>query len=618
MKSDQNNNSNRVEKSFLRTYILIFLISIGLGFSLYSAYPMIKKISLLSGVISNSFAGPPPVIVLYTPNETTNYFSNSGGNYEILLKPWITYLVERKLPYVRTDVLNNLDIKSNSVLILASAVSLNQADRDKIMGFHKAGGSILTTWSTGTLNEKSSWVGWDFLRELGAEYVGESTSKNVGFIVTRGETPVTSSLPAGFRIQLNSNNEPILRFKNSESSAALLLNWDRIADKKSSGDSVVVFNEPQNGGGRVVCFGFPETVWEHNPIILYPILDDTFKWLKRIPSAIRSAWPNAMQSAHLLSMDTEQGFDGSQGFAKLLQARKMPATFFILTSQAKEFPETLDVLNRNFELGFHGDIHTAFKGQTFKEQSERIKTMRSDLDITLTNHQVIKGFRPPYEQYDSSTEEALYTSGFLYELVDPSSSNSRLPSITQVPIFDKARGLVVLARTQRDDFNLLNESIKNKQNQTEKLANMLKQDLEMVINDRGLGVLNIHSQNFTPNSPLEKAVESYLDTLYTKKDEVWIATGGAISKWWLDRSLVTISTNEKSRYMSLNLTVSGKNAIDKFAVIVMVPKRDLTPTINAAKVGIPKAKVEKLDALRYKILFPSLEPDSYQYEVAFE
>ena len=190
--------------------------------------------------------------------------------------------------------------------------------------------------------------------------------------------------------------------------------------------------------------------------------------------------------------------------------------------------------------------------------------------------------------------------------------------IPQVPIFDKAGGLVVLARTQRDDFNLLNESMNNKQNQTEQLTNMLKQDLEMVINDRGLGVLNIHSQNFTPNSPLERAVESYLDALYKKKDQIWIATGGAIAQWWLDRSHVAISTNEKSRHLQLNLTVSGKKAIDNFAVIMMVPKRDLAPSISALKVGIPKARVEKLDAFRYKILFPLMEPDNYQYEVTFE
>ncbi len=579
---------------------------------------MIKKVSFLSDVIAKSFGVRPPKIILYAPKETIKYFSDSGGNYEILLKPWIDYFRVNKLLYERTDNLNNLDVNSNSVLVLASAVSLTKSDRDKIMRFHKAGGSILTSWSTATLDEKASWVGWDFLRDLGAEYVGESTSKKTGFIVTRGETPVTSSLPAGFRIQLHSSDEPILRFKNSESSAGLLLNWDRIADRKSPGDTVVVFNEPQNGSGRVVCFGFPETVWEHNPIILYPILDDTFNWLKRIPITIRSAWPNAMQSAHLLSMDTEQGFNGSLGFAKLLQDRKMPATFFILTSQAKEFPETVKVLNSNFELGFHGDIHTAFKGQTFKEQSERIKVMRSDLDITIEKHQVVKGFRPPFEQYDSSTEEALYRSGFLYELVDPASTKSRLPSTTQVPIFDKSSGLVVLARTQRDDFNLLSESINNNQDQTEQLTIMLKEDLEMVINNRGLGVLNIHSQNFTPNSPLERAVESYLDTLFKKKDQIWIATSGAIAQWWLDRSRVTISTNAKSRHMLLNLTVSGNDAIDNFAVIMMVPKRDLAPSINALKVGIPKAKVEKLDAFRYKILFPLMSPENYQYEVTFD
>jgi hypothetical protein len=619
MKSNQNNdNSNEIKKSSSRSFLIIFLIGIGLSFSIYSSFPMIKKISFLSGVISKSFGGPPPKIILYTPKETSKYFSDSGGNYEILLKPWITYFVDSQLIYERTDNLDNLDEEPNSILVLASAVSLNQSDRNKIMYFHKSGGSILTSWSTGTLDESAAWVGWDFLKELGAEFVGESTTKKIGYFVTRGETPVTSSLPAGSRIQLRASNEPILRFKNSESSAVLLLNWDRIADKESSGNSVVVFNEPQNGSGRVVCFGFPETVWEDNPVILYPILDNTINWLKRIPSLIKSAWPNAMQGAQILSMDTEEGFNGSLAFARLLTDRKMPATFFILTSQAKQFPETLEILNRDFELGFHGDIHNSFKGQPLEEQAERIRIMRSDLDVTLTNHRVVKGFRPPFEQYDSSTEEVLSKSGFLYELVDPARTQSRLPFITQAPTFDQAAGLVVLARTQRDDFNLLKESIGGQLNQTKQLTKMLKQDLDMAINNRGLGVLNIHSQNFIANSPLAKAVESYLDTLETKKDQIWIATGGAIAQWWLDRSHVTISTTNKLNDIQLNLTVSGNRPVDRFALIMMVPKRDLTPSVNALKVGIPKVKIEKLDAFRYKILFPLLQPENYQYEITFD
>jgi hypothetical protein len=202
--------------------------------------------------------------------------------------------------------------------------------------------------------------------------------------------------------------------------------------------------------------------------------------------------------------------------------------------------------------------------------------------------------------------------------VDPARTQSRLPFTTQAPTFDQAAGLVVLARTQRDDFNLLKESIGGQLNQTKQLTKMLKQDLDMAINNRGLGVLNIHSQNFIANSPLAKAVESYLDTLETKKDQIWIATGGAIAQWWLDRSHVAISTTNKLNNMQLNLTVSGNRPVDRFALIMMVPKRDLTPSVNALKVGIPKVKIEKLDAFRYKILFPLLQPENYQYEITFD
>ena len=616
---DEPNTENRRQTSRgspFRSVLLLLAICAGIALAIGSSLPLLKNLEGFGNKATSLLNRAPANVLLFASPETSQYFLKSGGNYEQLLSQWTKYFTARNLDFKKIDNLAALGENPTATLVLASAVALNQAERETIMRHHAAGGSILSTWAAGTWDQSGQWTGWGFLNGLGAEFAGETTTQELGFLVVRGETPITGEIPAGQRLALSGLRESIIRFKDAQSAAVRLLNWDRIAKESAPDDGVVLFKEQSGRSGRVVIFGFPETAWSSTEQSLYRLIDGSLEWLERKPLIMRATWPEAKKAAQSISMDTEEGFINSLAFADLLKKKTLPATFFVLTEVAKQFPEVLAQLAAHFELGLHGDTHIGFKGQAAKIQNDRLATMRRDLQQVLPQHPLIKGFRPPLEEYDSTTEEALVKEDFLYEVVDPARSQSRLPFFAKTSVANKAE-LVVLPRTQRDDLNFFGQAATEPSQEQKKILQMLGQDLEMVLNNGALGVLSIHSQNFGPTSPLVSALPLFFDTLIARKDLLWLATAGEIAQWWTDRSRVSLKTLARGLTVELEVTVAGKQPVNKFALIVMTPTRGKPPRVESLKVGLPKPEIVELDPLRYRILFPALKPGNYSYEVSF-
>lgn len=599
-----------------RSVLLFLAICAGIALAVGSSLPLLKHLTTFGSKASSLLSRVRPDVLLYASPETSQYFLKSGGNYEQLLTQWTKYLSGRRSHFKQINDLAELGENPSATLVLASAVALNQAERQAIMRHHAAGGSVLSTWATGTWDQSGQWTGWGFLQGLGAEFAGETTTQELGFLIVRGETPITTDIPAGQRIALSGLRESIIRFKEPQAAAVRLLNWDRIARESGPDDGVVLFKDQPERGGRVVIFGFPETAWSSTEESLYRLIDGSLQWLDRKPLIVRAVWPEAKNSAQSISMDTEEGFLNSLAFADLLKEKKLPATFFVLTAVAKQFPEALTQLATHFELGLHGDIHTGFKGQSSKTQSDRLAAMRRDIQQTLPQQQAVKGFRPPLEEYDASTEEALVKNDFFYEVVDPARSESRLPFFAKTNVANKA-DLVVLPRTQRDDLNLLSQATLEQPHAQKKILQMLDGDLNMVLNNGALGVLSIHSQNFGPQSPLIQVLVPFFDTLIAYQDVLWIATAGEIAQWWTDRSRVALKTLARGLTVEVEVTISGSQPVNRFALIVVTPTCGKPPRVDSLKVGMPKPEIVALDPLRYRILFPTLKPGNYSYEVSF-
>ncbi len=552
-------------------------------------------------------------VILYASPHTKAYLQGIGGNYEVLLEPWRNYFSQRKFNFKEIQDETQLRKYKAGVLILPSSVALSASERNEIMAFHASGGSILTTWATGTRNGAGEWEGWKFLEYLGTRMQGELPSDtDANHLILTGESPISHTLPAGQRIFLSKTSEALLRFKG-ESVGARLMDWARIAGSDRRDEGAIVYSEQATAAGRVVSFAFAESVWESHPLTIFPVLDDTLLWLQREPVIMRAAWPHGKQAAQIIEMDTEQGFTNATTFATMMRAMDFPATFYVLTSVGKLFPEILTGLAREFEVAYHGDIHTSFKGQAVNVQELRLKNMRTEMASAIPNVAGMTGFRAPTEGYDATTEQLLQKMGFRHHTADPNRTDGRLPLVVPMDGVTPQDALIVLPRTQRDDINLHWEKLTAEQTTT-----ALINDADHAFNTGALGLLSVHSQNFNPDSQLPKALPGLLLHLKGLGRPLWVASAGQVADWWRDRDRFKMTSNFAGKRLEFNITVTGDQPLRGASLIVMLPKKGILPTVQSTKIGGKLPIVSKIDDYRAAFVFDSLLPGNYFYQTTFE
>ena len=551
-------------------------------------------------------------VLLYASPNTKTYLSGIGGNYETLLTPWRGYFSNRKHSYIETTDIALVRKLKEGVVILPSALSLNDEERTEILAFRLRGGAILTTWATGTRTSGGKWEGWQFLEQLGVKMVGEiPTSAESLHLVLNGESPVSHMHPAGQRIGISKTTEALLRFKG-EMVAGRFMNWERIHDELRRDEGAILFSEANASVGRVASFAFAETVWESRPLAAYDFIDNAIHWLQREPAIVVAAWPNGKRAAQVIEMDTEDGFTNSIPFSRMMKSLDYPATFYLLTSVAKLFPDVVTQLASGFELGYHGDIHDSFKGQSTQQQEQRILTMQADLRSILPDTKGVTGFRAPTEGYDATTEQLLQKYGIRHHVGDPSRTEGRIPIFVKLEGVNKEDAVIVLPRTQRDDVNLYSESLTSEQ-----MTRALINDFDLAVEHGALGLLSIHSQNFKSDSSLTKAMPGFLVHLKQHVGQVWVASAGDVASWWRNRERFKLSSKNTGRRLEFNITVTGDRPINGASLVIMLPQKGVIATIQSTKTDGIKPTVTKIDDYRSTVVFDSLPPGNYAYQATF-
>jgi Polysaccharide deacetylase len=569
--------------------------------------PMVGVNAVLSYVAPSSNK-----VILYGSANTKAYFSNIGGNYEVLLVPWRQYFSNRNMNFKEIQDATQLKKLSEGVLILPSALALNEEERAEITSFRAKGGAILTTWATGTRSGTGAWAGWQFLEDLGTKMVGEiPAEQEVNHLVLHGESPLSNTLPSGQRIGMDKTAEKLLRFKG-DMVAGRFMNWARTVDEDRRGEGAVIYSERTGATGRVASFAFAESAWESHPLATYSLIDDTILWLQRTPVIVRGAWPNGKRSAQVIEMDTEQGFPNALLFASMMQSLEIPTTFYVLTSVGKLFPDILTKLAREFEVAYHGDVHVGFKGQSAPTQEQRLQTMRAEMASVIPDTQKITGFRAPTEGYDAITEQLMQKLGIRHHVADPSRTEGRLPFVAKMEDIEPAEALIVLPRTQRDDINLHWEKLN-----VEQMTKALIDDADIARETAALGLLSVHSQNFSADSVLIKAMPGYLVHLKQLRDSLWLASAGQVVSWWRDRERIKLSSEFFGKRLEFNITVKGDKPVTGVTLIVMLPQKGVLPSIQSIKIGLPMPTVTRIDDFRAAVIFSALNPGNYVYQVTF-
>jgi peptidoglycan/xylan/chitin deacetylase (PgdA/CDA1 family) len=551
-------------------------------------------------------------LILYASPSSMLYFSKIGGNYDNLLNPWRLYFKDRGLNVTELKDPAELNKQSEGVLIVPSALSLSDQEREAISGFRAKGGGVLATWATGTRTGSGDWAGWQFLESLGAKSAGEIPPDSESRQLTlTGESPLTFQQPAGARIWMGKTTESLLRL-TGESVAARFMNWPRVPEGDRLNEGAIVYSDAGSSAGRAVVFAFAETSWESRPFMAHQVFDDTLKWLQRQPSVVRAAWPNGKTSAQVMEMDTEQSFQNASAFAAMMKSIGYRSTFYLLTSVAVQFPEVTKALARDFEVGYHGDIHVSFKDQPIYTQEQRILNMKAELASVLSDTSTVTGFRAPTEGYDAATELLLHKHGIRHHAADPSRLEGRVPTLVKmqgVPVED---ALIVLARTQRDDINLYWEKLDVIQT-----TKALVDDFDLAADTGALGFLSIHSQNFDEGSVLRQAMPAFLTHLQTRRNQVWLASSGQVAQWWRDRERITISSSIAGKRLDFNVTVKGTQPVNGATFVIMLPQKGLLPSVRSTKIGQVVPRVVMLDDYRAVLIFESLKPGDYVFQASF-
>ena len=552
-------------------------------------------------------------IYLYVSRNTSNYYASSGGNYETLLKPWREYFAKAPARAREISDLSPLASLRSGVLILPSAAALAPTERQDILGFRDRGGSVLATWAIGTRGQGGEWVGWDFLEKLGgAKFTGEIPREpQVGHLILNGDSPVAFSQSAGKRIWLGSNAEPALRL-TGPASAGQFLNWTRIPDPDRVREGAVIYSETGPEAGRVVLYGFAESSWEQQPGDIHQLVNDTLSWLKHRPALIKATWPYGKRAAHLVEMDTEQGFGNALSMARMMKDIDYKGAFYVLTSSALEFPDVLKSLYREFEVGYHGDIHTGFKDQSQDVQARRIANMQAQLKTVIPGATGVNGFRAPTESYDKTTEILLLKAGIQHHVSGPHDADFRLPFFAPIANTDVADGLIILPRSQRDDLNLL-ASIQD----VPRLTQAMIDDFNLTRDNGALGVFSVHTQNFGEGQPMNLAMPAYLAHIRSQRDTVWLASPSEIDAWWRERERFRVIVRPSGPRIEFDVSVGGNLPVKGGGLVVMLPRKGSLPVISGVKPGMPIPKITPLDDFRAAVVFDTLAPGNYFYQVTF-
>ncbi len=563
------------------------------------------------GAISFVASGRGDVLLYASPN-TKTYLAGIGGNYETLLVPWRTYFLDRKLGAKEIQDVSELRSYKKGVLVLPSAVALSAEERTELLAFRAKGGAILTTWATGTRNGKGDWEGWQFLEKLGAKVLGEIPGDaEVNHLILTGESPVSHTHLAGQRVGLAKTSESLLR-ATGEMVAGRFMNWARTTVAERRNEGAILYSETSADSGRVAFFAFAESTWESRPLAAYGFIDDTLQWLQREPAVVLAAWPHGKRAAQIIEMDTEEGFANALPFASLMQALDYPATFYVLTSVGKLFPELLTRLARDFEVAYHGDVHDSFKDQPAALQEQRIQNMRRDMASVLPDTEGVTGFRAPTEGYDATTEPLLHKYGIRHHASGPNRSEARLPLLAKLDGVDKDDALVVLPRTQRDDINLFWEKLT-----VDQTTQALVDDFDLVVDTGALGLLSIHSQNFKAGDVLSKAMPSFLVHTKQRRALVWVAPAGGVADWWRERERFKLSYVNSGKRLEFNITVTGTKPVAGASLVLMLPQKGLLPTVQSTKIGGVNPVVSVIDNYRAAIVFGTLNPGNYVYQATF-
>jgi peptidoglycan/xylan/chitin deacetylase (PgdA/CDA1 family) len=564
---------------------------------------------LLGMVVGSAWAGQ---TYLYRSDATQQYFQNASGDYAKVIEAWRGFASRENVDIKEVNGTTIKALRGSDVLVLPSVMLMTEAEKLAIDSFVAKGGALLATWASGGRDSKGTWLGYQWLKRMFDIDIVADVRKDgeERFLLPYGENIATSQLPAGKRMYLLKTDEPLLRAK-AKNPIARYSDWARSTHTPFATSAAIAADEIK--GARRVWIGAPEASWGGAQGDMDKVLKDLLAWLHRQPTVTLAAWPAPHQTALFVEMDTEEKFENAAVLEKLFNDRGLRGSFYLLTSLALKQTELVRRLATKHDVGFHADVHTGFKGLPYELQDSRMRKMMAELKQVMgdasnasnvsnvSKASKATGFRAPLESYDKTSELVMRTRGIRLHVADPGSSDSSLPVFSGAePGLAPEQALLVVPRTLLDDINYQEMGLLKPGSVRQVLADNLQDKLL----NRGLGLLSVHSQNFAPNSILAQEVAVLLDEALKLKNKVWLTSGDQIDVWWRARARVLVTAARLANgHLSISVDNSGASDLAATQLVVTSPGMSMKPVLAA---GLPGLQVAKQDDLRWVVFLPAL------------
>jgi hypothetical protein len=552
---------------------------------------------------------------LYVSLASQNHLMKLGAAPSTGARTWENYLRASDIPFARiTNPVDLSHLVSPGVLILPSAPVLSDAEKLFVLAWRNHGGSVLSTWLTGTHSIDGEWLGHDFMRDVLDVELGGSTQDEMNdtFMVVHGDSPVSHTLAAGTRVWLERAPGQLPLRLVGRHEAAQVMNWSRSFDAKKPA-SLISYNErkmPSGRYSRTVTLGYPEQNWQRSdPKQLTAITDDIFAWLSRQPRAYLGGWPFPYQSGLLLALQAVNPMTESEvAIAKTIFDMGGRATFYVHGGNSTaSVPMIKKVQTLGHEIGYLGDKFQGFKDQPAAEQAERLDKMQRQLEDADIVVPMPASFSAPMDSYDNTTQLLLQEKKFDNYLAFMDVSDGRLPFLAD-KLETTIGSTVVLPRT------LIGPEDAIEKDPVSGLDNFLG-GLDLSARMGSLSVVRVTSQSLLRPEQRKRIFEK----MQSMRGNAWIASARQVAQWWRNRERVVISLDSHPQGYVLSATVTRAVTVQEpLSIWVNLPNRNSRVRLQALQKGGKLPVVMAVDPWRSVITWRAPLAGKYAWLLKFE
>jgi len=498
------------------------------------------------------------------------------------------------------------------VIVLPAITSLDEGSRATLLRSVNAGTGLVVSGSPGSGTAEGGVLDHGLLLQLTGASGAETVAQGVCSVTFAGGRYFSDRVPAGRRLELPAQDLVVLRSKAPDA----FLSDHRLGPLRgeSVADSALAMHATR-GAGRVVWFGFDETVRPEHPYdqqALEDYMAVSLRWAARQAVATRDAWPGEKSSAALLAFQLDHDNEGARGLADMVGEESLPATFFVGASLVRSSPALVKRVADLGELASAGDSEEPLVGAPPQLQIDRLRRARERIEAISGREAV--GLSPPQGLVNAAVISAMNAAGYGYVIGDRG-SNQFVPDIVEFrksALFPLQKAEVTkIYWSGPDDLELLAES------PGDPVPRWLS-DFNLVREMGGLYTLLVHDDLL--GSPDQRGNLTRIVTAL-RTSAAWLARGEEITHWWSSRQKVEVNLKPLGpRRLYLEVANKGLQDVRDIGVSIYLPYRP-------QKVGI-RSPVFRLATPEYRLVdheellrlrFDSLpQQTSYIYYITFD